>query len=138
MTTGLFLDFLAVRMDSRRVGDLEFTVNLVTPDNGERYVVELSNATLTNIEGFQADDADLTVTIDRSDLESVMMGRKRLVTMIEEGVAKATGDVSVLDGLAAAMVTFTPDFEMVPGTARPAPTEEWNPFEAGVEPVRGE
>jgi alkyl sulfatase BDS1-like metallo-beta-lactamase superfamily hydrolase len=138
MTTGLFLDFLAVRMDSRLVGDMEFTVNLVTPDTGEKFVVELSDSTLTNIEGFQADDADLTVTIDRADLEIVMMGQKRLKTMIDEGTAKAIGDVSVLDKLATSLVTFTPDFEMVPGTSRPAPAGEWNPYEAGVEPIRGE
>ncbi|MDJ0868485.1 MAG: alkyl sulfatase dimerization domain-containing protein [Myxococcota bacterium] len=138
MTTGLFLDFLAVRMDSRQVADLEFTVNLVTPDNGEQYVVELSDSTLTNIEGFQADDADLTVSIDRADLEIVMMGQKRLTAMIQEGTAKATGDKRVLDQLAATMATFTPDFEMVPGTSRPAPAGEWNPYEAGVEPIRGE
>lgn len=138
MSTELFLDFLAVRMDSRKAGDLEFTVNLVTPDNGEKFVVELSSATLTNMPGFLADNADLTVTIDRADLETVMMGKKRLATLIEEGTAKATGDVSVLDKLAATMVTFTPDFEMVPGTSRPTPAGEWNPYEAGVEPIRGE
>jgi len=138
MTTELFLDFLAVRMDSREVGDMEFTMNLVTPDNDEKFIVELSNATLTNIKGFQADDADLTITIDRADLETVMMGQKRMVTMIEEGTAKATGDVSLLDKLAATMATFTPDFEMVPGTARPSSAEKWNPYEAGVEPIKGE
>jgi alkyl sulfatase BDS1-like metallo-beta-lactamase superfamily hydrolase len=138
MSTGLFLDFLAVRMDSSKVGDLEFIANLVTPDNGEKYVVELSNSTLTNIEGFQAEDPDLTVTIDRADLEVVMMGQKRLVTMIEEGTAKATGDAGLLDKLAATLATFRPDFEMVPGTARPAPTGELNPYQAGVEPTMGE
>lgn len=58
--------------------------------------------------------------------------------MIDEDTAKATEDVSLLDKRAASMVTFTPDFEMVPGTSRPAPAEKWNPFEAGVEPTRGE
>jgi alkyl sulfatase BDS1-like metallo-beta-lactamase superfamily hydrolase len=138
MSTGLFLDFLAVRMDIRKVGDLEFTINLVTTDNGEKYVVELSDSTLTNIEGFKAEDTDLNITINRTDLETVMMGKKRLTTLINEGTAKTSGDVSLLDKLAASMVTFTPDFEMVPGTSRPAPAEEWNPFEAGVEPIRGE
>ena len=55
---------------------------------------------MTNIEGFQADDADLTITVNRSDLETVMMGQKRLVTLIDEGTAQATGDVSILDRLA--------------------------------------
>ena len=35
---------------------MEFTINLVTPDNGEKFVLELFNATLTNIEGYQAED----------------------------------------------------------------------------------
>ena len=68
MTTELFLDFLGIRMDSRKAEGIEFTINLVTPDNGEKFTIELSNATLTNIEGFLADDPDLTITINRSDL----------------------------------------------------------------------
>ena len=140
MTTGQFLDFLGVRMDASKTEDMGFTVNLVTPDNGEKYVVELSNSTLTNIEGFQADDADLTITIDRADLETVMMGQKRLKTMIEDGTAKATGDTSIIDKLAATMVTFTPDFDMVPGSGASggARSDQWNPYEVGVDPVRGE
>ena len=57
---------------------MRFTINLITPDNGEKYLIELENATLTNIQGFQADKADLTLTINRSDLEQTMMGLKTL------------------------------------------------------------
>jgi len=138
MTTGQFLDFLAVRMDASKAGDMEFTVNLVTPDNGEKYVVELSNSTLTNIEGFQSDDPDLTITINRSDLETVMMGQKRLKTQIDDGTAKATGDASVLDRLAATFATFTPDFPIVPGTSEPPEEGKMNPYQAGDYTVRGE
>ena len=42
MTTELFLDFIGIRMDSRKAEGMEFTINLVTPDNGEKFVVELS------------------------------------------------------------------------------------------------
>ena len=45
MTTGHYLDFLGISMDPKKAEGLEFTVNLVTPDNGEKYIVELSNAT---------------------------------------------------------------------------------------------
>ena len=31
---------------------MRFTMNLITPDNGEKFIVELENATLTNIKGF--------------------------------------------------------------------------------------
>jgi alkyl sulfatase BDS1-like metallo-beta-lactamase superfamily hydrolase len=138
MPTDLFLDFVAIRMDGRRTKGMEFTVNLVTPDNGEKYVIELRDETLTHIEGYQAEDADLTLTVDRKDFEAVMMGRKRLVALIDEGTAKATGDRTILDQLAATLVSFTPDFEMVPGTRLPAPAPERDPYEVGPIEVRGE
>ncbi len=59
MSTELFLDFLGIRMDSRKTKGMAFTINLITPDNGEKFIIELSNATLTNVEGFLADDPDL-------------------------------------------------------------------------------
>ncbi len=57
----------------------EFTINLITPDNGEKFLVEFSSQTLTNIQGFLSEDPDLTITINRTDLESVMIGTKTLM-----------------------------------------------------------
>ncbi len=54
MSTELFLNFLGIRMDSAKAEGHRFTMNLITPDNGEEFIVELSNATLTNIKGYQA------------------------------------------------------------------------------------
>ena len=116
MSTELFLNFLAIRMDSRKADGLRFTINLITPDNGEKFLIELENATLTNIQGFQSDKPDLTVTINRSDLEKTMMGAKPLEAQIADGAAKVQGDVSILKKLAATMVDFDPRFEVLPGT----------------------
>src|SRR5271157_1444385 len=87
MSTELFLNFLAIRMDSRKAEGLRFTMNLVTPDNGEKFIVELENGTLTNIKGFQADKPNLTLTINRTDLEQTMMGAKTLEAQLAEGTA---------------------------------------------------
>jgi alkyl sulfatase BDS1-like metallo-beta-lactamase superfamily hydrolase len=116
MTTELFLNFLGIRMDSRKAEGLRFTINLVTPDNGEKFVVEMANATLTNIQGFQAPNPDLTLTINRADLEQVMAGQKTLEAQIAAGAARVQGDASVLQKLAATMVDFDPRFEIMPGT----------------------
>jgi alkyl sulfatase BDS1-like metallo-beta-lactamase superfamily hydrolase len=118
MSTELFLNFLGIRMDSRKAEGLRFTINLVTPDNGEQFIVEMQNATLTNIKGFQAAAPDLTLTINRSDLEQAMMGAKTLDAQIADGTAKVEGDVSVLMKLAATMIDFDPRFEIMPGTKR--------------------
>jgi alkyl sulfatase BDS1-like metallo-beta-lactamase superfamily hydrolase len=129
MTTGQFLDFLAIRMDGRQTSGMQFAINLVTPDNGEQYAIELSNETLTNIEGFQVPNPDLTLTINRSDLEQVMMGVKTLMAMIEDGTAQVEGDPSVLVSIGSAMVDFDPRFPIMPGTQlRATEMPEVNPY----------
>jgi alkyl sulfatase BDS1-like metallo-beta-lactamase superfamily hydrolase len=138
MTTELFLDFIGIRMDGRQTAGMEFTINLATPDNGEQFVLELSNETLTNIEGYQADDADLSISIDRTDLELVMRGEKTLRAQIEDGTATAEGDVGILEQLANAMVTFELGFEIMPGTKGRADDEELNPFEVSLGNLAGE
>jgi alkyl sulfatase BDS1-like metallo-beta-lactamase superfamily hydrolase len=95
---------------------MRFTINLITPDNGEKFIVEMQSATLTNVEGFLAEKPDLTLTINRSDLELVMMGAKEFEDQIKNGTCKAEGDLSILKKLASTMVDFDPRFEIMPGT----------------------
>jgi alkyl sulfatase BDS1-like metallo-beta-lactamase superfamily hydrolase len=138
MTTDLFLDFLGILMDSRKADGMSFTINLVTPDNGEQFVIELSNNTLTNIEGYQAEDADLTLTITRLGLAQAMTGAKSLADQIADGEAQAEGKVDVLRQLASTFVRFELGFEILPGTKGPAPDEDLNEFEVGPINVHGE
>jgi alkyl sulfatase BDS1-like metallo-beta-lactamase superfamily hydrolase len=133
MTTGLYLDFLGIRTDSKKAEDLDFTINLITPDNGEQFVIEMSNATLTNIEGYRADDADLTITIDRTDLEAVMMGAATFDEQVEAGLAKFEGNREAYEQLKSTLVQFELGFEIMPGTRLPdAQTPTASLFEAEV------
>jgi alkyl sulfatase BDS1-like metallo-beta-lactamase superfamily hydrolase len=120
-------------MDSRKAGGMEFTINLITPDNDEKFTIELSSATLTNIEGFLADDPDLTITINRSELELVMSGEKSLVSKVIVGKAILNGDATVLSRLSATLVDFELGFEILPGTKGDGNEEKQNPFQ--VNPV---
>jgi alkyl sulfatase BDS1-like metallo-beta-lactamase superfamily hydrolase len=116
MSTELWLNFLGISMDSKKAEGMKFVVNLVTPDNGEKFVVEMSNSTLTNIKGQQAKKPDLTITLNRSDLETVMGGKATFDDLIKAGKAKFDGDRKPFDQLRSILVRFSMDFEMVPGT----------------------
>jgi alkyl sulfatase BDS1-like metallo-beta-lactamase superfamily hydrolase len=130
MSTELFLNFLGIRMDSRKAEGVRFTINLITPDNGEKFLVELENATLTNIKGFLVRNPDLTLTINRSDLEQTMMGAKTLEAQIADGTAKVEGNAVILKQLASTMVDFDPRFEIMPGTkARGPEVAHADPYE---------
>jgi alkyl sulfatase BDS1-like metallo-beta-lactamase superfamily hydrolase len=128
MTTELWLDFLGVRLNSKKAKDMQFKINLSTPDNGEKFVVELSNATLTNIEGFQADDADLSITINRSDLVQTMMGAVSFDEQISSGKANLKGLRDVYEQLKTLLVHFDLGFEIMPGTGSRDLTPEENLF----------
>ncbi len=132
MSTELFLNFLGIRMDSRKAEGMRSTMNLVTPDNGEKFIVELENATLTNIKGFQAEKPNLTLTINRTDLEQTMMGAKTLEAQIADRTAKVEGDASILKQLASTMVEFDPRFEIMPGTKSKTVVASEDPYEADV------
>jgi len=116
MSTELFLNFLGIRMDSRKAEGMRFTINLITPDNGEKFLIEMENATLTNTAGFLADKPDLTITVNRTDLEPIMAGIKTLEAQIASGAMKLEGDASLLTKLASTMVDFDPRFQIMPGT----------------------
>lgn len=129
MSTEQWLDFLAISIDPQRAEGIRFTIHLLTPDNGERYVVEMSNATLTSVKGFSAKQPDLTITVDRADLNQVMMGQATFDDLIEAGKAKFEGDRTGFDQLRSILVPFTPDFEILPGTAPATRAEAPAPFE---------
>ena len=111
---------------------MQFKINLLTPDNGEKYVVGMSNAALSNIEGYQATDADLTITINRSVLETVMMAKVTFGDQIKAGKPKLDGNKEVYDQLKSTLVHFELGFEIMPGTQKDSVKEpEMNPFEQG-------
>jgi alkyl sulfatase BDS1-like metallo-beta-lactamase superfamily hydrolase len=122
MSTELWLDYLGILLDSQKADELAFVVNLVIPDQDETYVLEMSNATLTNIKGVQAARADLTITVNRIDLEPIMMQQATFASQAAAGKARLEGNAQVLQQLAGCLVPFDPAFEILPGTKRsPAP-----------------
>ena len=92
---------------------------------------------LTNIAGIQSPDADLTITINRSDLNDVMMGNVSFDDQIDRGAAILEGGREPFDELKTMLSTFTMAFELLPGTlpdaAAAGPADD-NPFRQSEPP----
>ncbi|MDF0604966.1 MBL fold metallo-hydrolase [Neisseriaceae bacterium TC5R-5] len=127
MPTEFWLDFLGISVDSQRANGMSFKINLQTPDNNEKFLIEMSNATLTNIKGYQAKNPDLTITINRSDLSNIMMGTTTFEKEAAAGKASLSGNSTVLQQLGGILVKFTPNFEIMPGTLNAQPTPASTP-----------
>jgi alkyl sulfatase BDS1-like metallo-beta-lactamase superfamily hydrolase len=72
----------------RQLLTLFFVPLRLKPHNGEKYLVEMSSATFTNIKDQQAKNPDLTITVNRADLIQVMMGTNTFDNLIKDGKAK--------------------------------------------------
>lgn len=116
MSTAQWWDAVAIRVDSESAAGMNFAINFVTPDTGQQFVVEMSGATLSVIEGFQAEAPDATIHIDRTDLNQVIMGNATLGELLQSGVGTIAGDAGVLSQLTSVLVNFAPGFEIMPGT----------------------
>jgi alkyl sulfatase BDS1-like metallo-beta-lactamase superfamily hydrolase len=138
MTTDLFLDFLGIRVDSKKAEGMAFKINIDMPDKGEQFVLEMSNAALTNIKGQQADDPDLTITVNRSDLEPVMVGETTFDDQIKRGKAKLEGNREVYEQLKSTLVQFELGFEMMPGTKKADAKPDLNAFEQAPPAYNGD
>lgn len=116
MTTAQWWDAVATRVDSQAADGMAFIINFATPDTGEQFVIEMRGGTLTNISGYQSDQADVSIRMNRSDLDTVIMGQATLATQLGAGRGEVTGNIAVLQQLASVLVDFDSTFEIMPGT----------------------
>jgi alkyl sulfatase BDS1-like metallo-beta-lactamase superfamily hydrolase len=112
MSTELFLDYLAVRLDGSRAGDRAITLALTLPDIGESWTIMVRNGALSHRSG-AADDADAAVTLARSALNDVILGVAPLADQLAAGTATIEGDEQALHDLLALLDSFDLWFNIV-------------------------
>lgn len=113
MDTGLLFDYLAVKVNAKRAESDAFKINFTFTDEGREYLVELSNATLTNIEGVTVQDADLRLTISRENWTLVILKQVALSDLLASGKASFAGDIRILNQLFSLMDEFPFWFNIV-------------------------
>ena len=134
MSTELFLNFLGIRMDSRKAEGMRFTINLITPDNGEKFIdrdgerhAHQHRRASSRAEARPDADHQPHPTSSRS-----MMGAKTLEAQIADGTAKVEGRLErARPSSPSTMVDFDPRFEIMPGTkARDTDAAQADAYEA--------
>lgn len=106
MDTELFLDYLGVRLNGEKAANVDYTINFVLPDVNETFLVELENAHLNNLKGVQSDNPDMTLTMNRSELNKVLMGTTSISELVKAGKANVEGNGKALTDIAGMMDSF--------------------------------
>jgi alkyl sulfatase BDS1-like metallo-beta-lactamase superfamily hydrolase len=113
MDTDLFFDYLGVKLNGKKAADTSLTMNFIFPDINEKFVVELSNGSLHHIKGYQADDAQTTITLDRATLNDIILKQTTLSDAIENNKITIDGNQESLNQLLSLMDTFNLWFNIV-------------------------
>lgn len=84
MSTELLFDFLGVKLNAQKAMDKTLTINFVLPDRNEKFLLELKNAHLNNIKDIQSANPDVTVTVNRKDLDLMLMKVASFQQLVEQ------------------------------------------------------
>ena len=96
-----------------KAAGLRFAINWTISETGERHLLRLENGVLSNASNRHADDAVLSVSIPRSQLLLLMVGLVTLESLVEQGVATAEGDLSLLESIRGLLDPPDPLFPIV-------------------------
>jgi alkyl sulfatase BDS1-like metallo-beta-lactamase superfamily hydrolase len=88
----VFLDYMAVLLNHPKAADSDITLNLVMPDVGEEVEITVGNGVMNYTLGKRGEDADATVTMNRTVLDDINLGRTTLVAAVENGSIAVEGD----------------------------------------------
>ncbi len=111
--TGMFLDYLAIRLNGPKAGGMKLTVNLKFTDTGETFVLRLDNSVLSHEAGEQADAPDAGITLSRTVFHEILLSKWALVKRIAGGDIKVEGNKLKLTELFSLLDKFDPWFNVV-------------------------
>lgn len=92
MTAPMIFDYMAILLDKQAFASEEFKINIILPDLGEKYLLQMVNGALLYFENDQAADADLTVTCPKNALLFIL---NRDAENLSKSM-KASGDTEIL------------------------------------------
>ncbi|CDY77756.1 alkyl sulfatase [Caballeronia glathei] len=92
MTTEMFLDFLAIHLNGPRAGDKHYAFNVIFPDIKENYSLTVEDGVMNYGKGKTLPNPDATITLDRSTLDDIALGKLKLGNLADSGQVKLEGN----------------------------------------------
>ncbi len=113
MSPEMFFDYLAVHINGEKAANAKAIFNVDLGNDGGKYKLELENGVLNHTANVQADNADATITLNRTTLNKIILQEETLKQAQTEGDVKITGDSAKLDQMLSYMDKFEFWFNIV-------------------------
>lgn len=109
----LLLDFLGIRLNSKRAENKEIVLNLKLTDSEQSYHIEVRNSILFYRNDAFVENADVTLITTREACNQIFAGTKKIAEIVAEKSIKIEGDISKLQELMSLLDGFDPVFSIV-------------------------
>ncbi|MDN7139789.1 MBL fold metallo-hydrolase [Pseudomonas sp. JQ170] len=112
-TPAMFMDVLAVRMDSDKAQGHDMTVNWNFSDLDQHFALTLRNGVLTYRERASHAQADATVTMSKDVMDRISLRQLDFPTAFKQGDIKLEGDAQRFKAMLGMLASFQPTFNIV-------------------------
>lgn len=112
MTPEMLFDYLAVRLNGERAAGKKLVLNYNFSDLGKRYALTVENGVLT-YEPKASDQADVGLTMNKTTLEDIQLGRATLEQKVASGELKFDGNPQAFGEFMGLLDTFDFWFDIV-------------------------
>jgi alkyl sulfatase BDS1-like metallo-beta-lactamase superfamily hydrolase len=116
MTTGLFFDYLGIRLDAIKAEGKHIVLNWTFTDSGETYCLNLENSALTYRPESLSPVADASLILARATLDAVNLApdpKQALINAVQSGAIQVTGNPLKIGELFGLFDTFTTRFNII-------------------------
>ncbi|ARN19664.1 alkyl/aryl-sulfatase [Piscinibacter gummiphilus] len=113
MSLDMVFDFLAVRLNHRKVDGLDLGIQIDFTDTKDTYALELSNAVLNNTKGRRLAKPQVSLALSQPAFFKMLLGGVPLPQLVAAGEAKVSGDPAALGAVFSHIETFAPLFPIV-------------------------
>ena len=103
LTSDVFFDLLAIRLDAKKAAGQSLVVNWRFTDRNETLVLTLKHSTLTHRMGEIAANADVSVTTTRATMDAIVMRKLTIPDALASGALQLEGEIQKLGALFAMM-----------------------------------
>jgi alkyl sulfatase BDS1-like metallo-beta-lactamase superfamily hydrolase len=113
MPLELFFDYLSIRLDGAKADGKTIKLNLDLPDTKQKYLLVVEYGVLQYHKDQQANDADVSLTLDRATLNQVIGGQLKVEQGVTDGKITLDGDPKKFEEFAGLLDTFDPWYQVV-------------------------
>ncbi len=108
-----FFDYLSIRLNGLKAAENPMAINFDIPDQNKKYYIQIKNGVLNYFSDKNKDNAELSITVNRKDLDSLIIGKITIDDLEKTGKLSIMGDKGSFQKFLSLFDKFNPWFNLV-------------------------